>query len=180
MEETEFNWRLLQSETQQENPEPSKMAQNGGKRKRRTHIPDKPDHPLNLWSIMKSCIGKVSFYLFVSKSDDSNFLFKDLSKIPMPVNFNEPLSMLQRITEDFEYYKILDNAAAAATVEEQVGLVAAFSVSSYASTLIRTTKPFNPLLGETYELDRVEEMGLRLIVEQGNRSKSLPLIVIHR
>ena len=40
-------------------------------------------------------------------------------------------------------------------------------VSSYASTLIRTTKPFNPLLGETYELDRVEEMGLRLIVEQG-------------
>lgn len=86
----------------------------------------------------------------------------------MPVNFNEPLSMLQRITEDFEYYKILDKAAAAATTEEQVALVAAFSVSSYASTLIRTTKPFNPLLGETYELDRVDEMGLRLIVEQGN------------
>ena len=82
--------------------------------------------------------------------------------------------MLQRITEDFEYYKILDNAAAADTVEEQVALVAAFSVSSYASTLIRTTKPFNPLLGETYELDRVEEMGLRLIVEQG---KSYWLIV---
>merc|ERR1712131_264921 len=74
--------------------------------------------------------------------------------------------MLQRITEDFEYYKILDKAAAAQTTEEQVALVAAFSVSSYASTLIRTTKPFNPLLGETYELDRVDEMGLRLIVEQ--------------
>ena len=85
----------------------------------------------------------------------------------MPVNFNEPLSMLQRITEDFEYYKILDAAAAATSTEEQVALVAAFSVSSYASTLIRTTKPFNPLLGETYELDRVDEMGLRLIVEQG-------------
>ena len=85
----------------------------------------------------------------------------------MPVNFNEPLSMLQRITEDFEYYKILDAAAVAKSTEEQVALVAAFSVSSYASTLIRTTKPFNPLLGETYELDRVEEMGLRLIVEQG-------------
>jgi hypothetical protein len=126
---------------------PIQMADNG-KRKRRTHIPDKPEHPLNLWSIMKSCIGK------------------DLSKIPMPVNFNEPLSMLQRITEDFEYYKILDKAAAAKTTEEQVALVAAFSVSSYASTLIRTTKPFNPLLGETYELDRVDEMGLRLIVEQ--------------
>merc|ERR1719310_898360 len=43
--------------------------------------------------------------------------------------------MLQRITEDFEYYKILDKAAAAETTEEQVALVAAFSVSSYASTL---------------------------------------------
>ena len=94
-------------------------------------------------------------------------IFKDLSKIPMPVNFNEPLSMLQRITEDFEYSEYLDRAAAAETVEEQLALVAAFSVSSYASTLIRTTKPFNPLLGETYELDRVDESGLRLIVEQG-------------
>ena len=85
----------------------------------------------------------------------------------MPVNFNEPLSMLQRITEDFEYSEYLDRAAAASTVEEQLALVSAFSVSSYASTLIRTTKPFNPLLGETYELDRVDECGLRLIVEQG-------------
>ena len=95
-------------------------------------------------------------------------IFKDLSKIPMPVNFNEPLSMLQRITEDFEYSEYLDRAAAAETVEEQLALVAAFSVSSYASTLIRTTKPFNPLLGETYELDREDESGLRLIVEQGS------------
>jgi len=119
-----------------------------GKRKRRTAIPDKPDKPLNLWSIMRSCIGK------------------DLSKIPMPVNFNEPLSMLQRITEDFEYHDYLDRAAAAESVEEQLALVSAFSVSSYASTIIRTTKPFNPLLGETYELNREEEIGLRLIVEQ--------------
>lgn len=120
----------------------------GARRKRRNTIPDKPDHPLNLWSIMRSCIGK------------------DLSKIPMPVNFNEPLSMLQRITEDFEYSEYLDRAAAATSPEEQLALVSAFSVSSYASTLIRTTKPFNPLLGETYELDRVDECGLRLIVEQ--------------
>jgi oxysterol-binding protein 1 len=47
-------------------------------RKRRTRVPDKPNYPLNLWSIIKNCIGK------------------DLTKIPMPVNFNEPLSMLQR------------------------------------------------------------------------------------
>lgn len=34
---------------------------------RRTRIPDKPNYSLNLWSIMKNCIGK------------------ELSKIPMPV-----------------------------------------------------------------------------------------------
>lgn len=50
-------------------------------RVRRTQIPERPNHSLNLWSILKNSIGR------------------DLSKIPMPVNFNEPLSMLQRITE---------------------------------------------------------------------------------
>lgn len=75
---------------------PNKAAANRGKplrRKRRTRVPDKPNYPLNLWSIMKNCIGK------------------DLSKIPMPVNFSEPLSMLQRLTEDYEYAEILDIAA---------------------------------------------------------------------
>lgn len=66
---------------------------NVSKRHRRTRVPDKPNYPLNLWSIMKNCIGK------------------DLSKIPVPVNFSEPLSMLQRLTEDYEYADLLDIAA---------------------------------------------------------------------
>lgn len=37
-----------------------------------------------------------------------NCIGKELSKIPMPVNFSEPLSMLQRLTEDYEYADILD------------------------------------------------------------------------
>uniref|UniRef100_A0A3B5A329 Oxysterol-binding protein n=1 Tax=Stegastes partitus TaxID=144197 RepID=A0A3B5A329_9TELE len=117
-------------------------------RKRRTHIPDKPNYSLNLWSIMKNCIGK------------------ELSKIPMPVNFNEPLSMLQRLTEDLEYHELLDKAARCDSSLEQMCLVAAFSVSSYSTTVHRTAKPFNPLLGETYELDRREEFGYRSLCEQ--------------
>ncbi|VDN29709.1 unnamed protein product, partial [Dibothriocephalus latus] len=58
--------------------------------KRRTTIPPKPNISLNLWSILKNCIGK------------------ELTKIAMPVNFSEPLSMLQRLTENFEYYDCLD------------------------------------------------------------------------
>uniref|UniRef100_A0A8C7MA29 Oxysterol binding protein 2b n=1 Tax=Oncorhynchus kisutch TaxID=8019 RepID=A0A8C7MA29_ONCKI len=117
-------------------------------RRRRSHIPDKPNYSLNLWSIMKNCIGK------------------ELSKIPMPVNFNEPLSMLQRLTEDLEYHELLDKAARCENSLEQLCLVAAFSVSSYSTTVHRTAKPFNPLLGETYELDRLEDFGYRSLCEQ--------------
>lgn len=121
----------------------------GISRRRRTRVPEKPNHPLNLWSIIKNCIGK------------------DLSKIPMPVNFNEPLSMLQRLTEDFEYAdQLLDVAAKCKTVSEQLAYVAAFTISSYSTTANRTGKPFNPLLGETYELDRTEDLGWRCINEQ--------------
>lgn len=115
---------------------------------RRTRIPDKPNYSLNLWSIMKNCIGK------------------ELSKIPMPINFNEPLSMLQRLTEDLEYHELLDKAAKLESATEQMCYVAAFSVSSYSTTIHRTAKPFNPLLGETYELDRLEENGFRSLCEQ--------------
>uniref|UniRef100_A0A8C8E3C9 Oxysterol-binding protein n=1 Tax=Oryzias sinensis TaxID=183150 RepID=A0A8C8E3C9_9TELE len=118
------------------------------RRERRTRVPDKPNYSLNLWSIMKNCIGK------------------ELSKIPMPVNFNEPLSMLQRLTEDLEYHELLDKAARCESSLEQMCLVAAFSVSSYSTTVHRTAKPFNPLLGETYELDRLEEFGYRSLCEQ--------------
>lgn len=35
-------------------------------RKRRTRVPERPDLPINLWSIMKNCIGKVrqTFLIF--------------------------------------------------------------------------------------------------------------------
>ncbi|XP_041952951.1 oxysterol-binding protein 1 isoform X2 [Alosa sapidissima] len=117
-------------------------------KKRRTRIPDKPNYSLNLWSIMKNCIGK------------------ELSKIPMPVNFNEPISMLQRLSEDLEYSELLDKAAKCQSSLEQLCYVAAFTVSSYSTTVHRTGKPFNPLLGETFELDRRHESGYRSLCEQ--------------
>ncbi|VDP50148.1 unnamed protein product, partial [Schistosoma mattheei] len=42
----------------------------------------------------------------------------------------------------------------------------AFSVSCYSSTAYRVGKPFNSLLGETYECDRTDDMGWRCISEQ--------------
>ena len=83
------------------------------------------------------------------------------------MNFSEPLSFLQRLTEDFEYSDCLDRAAIVASDSiEQMAYVAAFTVSSYATTTTRTQKPFNPLLGETYECDRLGDMGWRSLAEQ--------------
>lgn len=89
-----------------------------------------------------------------------------MSVPPLQVNFNEPLSMLQRLTEDLEYHELLDKAARCESSLEQLCLVAAFSVSSYSTTVHRTAKPFNPLLGETYELDRLDDLGYRSLCEQ--------------
>lgn len=45
--------------------------------------------------------------------------------------------------------------------------IAAFAVSAYASSVGRLCKPFNPLLGETYEAD-FPEKGLRFFSEKVN------------
>jgi len=140
--------RRSKSDTTDGNSVPSTPVKRSNGRKRRSRIPDKPDISFSLWSIMKNCIGK------------------DLSKIPVPVNFSEPLSMLQRLVEDFEYSDILDKAAACPDNCEQLAYVAAFTLSAYSTTAVRTGKPFNPLLGETYECDRGEDLGWRCISEQ--------------
>jgi hypothetical protein len=119
-------------------------------RERRKEIPQRPNYSLNLWGIMKNCIGK------------------DLSKIPIPVNFSEPISMLQRIIEELEYSEMLDRASMCEDQWEQMAYVAAFTISSYSTTATRTNKPFNPILGETFECDRFDEAGFgwRALAEQ--------------
>ncbi|ELT99009.1 hypothetical protein CAPTEDRAFT_179200 [Capitella teleta] len=137
----------------------TKVAHPGSKRQRRMLIPERPNYSINLWSIMKNCIGK------------------ELSKIPMPVNFSEPLSFLQRITEDFEYSECLMKAAQCTDSCEQLAYIAAFTISSYANTTARTGKPFNPLLGETFECDRRDDMGWRSFAEQVSHHP--PILAMH-
>ncbi|VDL18497.1 unnamed protein product [Hymenolepis diminuta] len=118
------------------------------KRQRRTSIPPRPRISLNLWGVLKNCIGR------------------ELSRIPLPVNFNEPLSFLQRVTEDLTYSRCLDEAAQVSDPVTRMAWIAAFSVSCYATTAVRMSKPFNPLLGETYECDRSDDFGWRSFAEQ--------------
>ncbi|PJF18596.1 Oxysterol-binding C2F12.05c-like protein [Paramicrosporidium saccamoebae] len=103
--------------------------------------------PISIWNFIKNAIGK------------------DLTRIPVPVNFSEPLSMLQRLCEDLEYADLLYMASTAEDPLMRLQYVAAFAVSPYSSTDGRVSKPFNPLLGETFEYIS-HEHGFRYISEQ--------------
>ncbi|KAJ3182224.1 hypothetical protein HDU85_003266 [Gaertneriomyces sp. JEL0708] len=154
----------------------------------RTALPLDPTSPkpvLSIWGFLKSAIGK------------------DLSKVTLPVFFNEPLSMLQRMCEDVEYVDLLSVASVVGkygspvvspestsdpvardalknlavpfdvlsrlTGEEssliRLMYVGAYAMSNYSSTVNRVQKPFNPLLGETYELVRPDKQ-YRYLSEQ--------------
>jgi hypothetical protein len=52
-----------------------------------------PDQKISLWKILKEMIGK------------------DLTKVSLPVYFNEPLSMTQRVVESAEYCEEIINKA---------------------------------------------------------------------
>ncbi|KAL1923014.1 uncharacterized protein VTP21DRAFT_9390 [Calcarisporiella thermophila] len=91
---------------------------------------------------------------------------KELSAVSMPVSVNEPLNVLQRLCEDLEYCELLDKANQLEDSMMRLAYVAAFSVSSFSNTQHRIArKPFNPLLGETYECV-FPEKGFRFISEK--------------
>lgn len=93
-----------------------------------------------MWSILKESLGK------------------DLTHITLPFFFNEPLSVLQKSMEDLEYADLLNKAATRPPQSlERMLYVAAFAVSSYSGTNNRFLKPFNPLLGETFEFEYPEQ-----------------------
>ena len=94
-----------------------------------------------------------------------NSIGKDLARIAMPVSFFEPLSNLQRMTEQMKNSYLLDKAAQSTVEGEELLYIAAYLISSYANVK-RVNKPFNPLLYETFEWDRSDDLGWRVVVEQ--------------
>ncbi|KAI5968655.1 hypothetical protein CANMA_002090 [Candida margitis] len=109
---------------------------------------DEDNRPkVGLWGILKSMIGK------------------DMTRMTLPVSFNEPTSLLQRLAEDIEYNNLLNTAAGYDDSTLRLVYVATFAATEYSSTIDRIAKPFNPLLGETFEYSRPDQ-NYRLFVEQ--------------
>lgn len=119
--------------------------------KRRTSVPAPKQSPPSIIGFLRKNAGK------------------DLSTVSMPVTANEPTSLLQRLAESMEYAPLLDAAAdPALKPEERMMYVTAFAISYFAYNRVKeraVRKPFNPMLGETYELVR-EDLGFRFISEK--------------
>ena len=84
----------------QELPTPQWLARAERPSQRRSSLP-KPaqaEKSVSLWSIIKDVVGK------------------DLTRVCLPVYFNEPLSALQRTAEDLEYSELADEVQSAGMV----------------------------------------------------------------
>ena len=119
--------------------------------KRRSSIPIPTVNPPSLIGFLRKNVGK------------------DLSTISMPVSANEPISLLQRLAESFEYSELLDQASSTSISSvERLLYVTAFALSGLSVLRVKERsirKPFNPLLGETFELVR-EDKGFRFLAEK--------------
>ena len=72
-------------------------------------------------------------------------------KLPSPVYFNEPISMGQKQCEKFKYMDLLIKAGRENSREKQMCYISAFLIGELFLNLGRSLKPFNPIIGETYE-----------------------------
>jgi len=70
---------------------------------------------------------------------------------PAPVYFNEPLSMGQKQCEKFFYLNLLKKVSQEKNKPLQLGYISAFIIGEIFLGLNRNLKPFNPIIGETYE-----------------------------
>lgn len=104
----------------------------------RTHLPSINCFKINLaviWSLVKEMIGK------------------DLTRMATPVFINEPLCITQKIAEIAAYHaQGAKKAAAEKDPSMRLAQIACHMAGSYTSGIGRMDKPFNPMLGETYEM----------------------------
>lgn len=92
-----------------------------------------PKTKISIWTILKDSIGK------------------DITKLSVPVYFNDPTNILQKCCFSQEYIGVLEQAVIEKDPIRRLGIVAVYSCTLLSNIERNSTKPFNPLLGETYE-----------------------------
>lgn len=93
-----------------------------------------------------------------------NYIGADVtSMVTLPVIIFEPMTMLQKMAELMEYCHLLDQADQCEDPYLRLVYAASWAISVYYAYQ-RTWKPFNPILGETYEM--VNHNGITFLAEQ--------------
>ncbi|XP_010262527.1 PREDICTED: oxysterol-binding protein-related protein 3A-like isoform X2 [Nelumbo nucifera] len=85
------------------------------------------------------------------------------SMVTLPVLIFEPMTMLQKMAELMEYSHLLDQADECEDPYMRLVYASSWAISVYYAYQ-RTWKPFNPILGETYEM--ANHGGVTFIAEQ--------------
>ena len=104
--------------------------------KERSELPwfKDPGIKVSIWAIIKDSIGK------------------DISKLSVPVYFNDPTSLLQKCAQSMEYNHILDQIGVLqGDPSYRLAYMAVYAAAQLTICERNANKPFNPLLGETYE-----------------------------
>ena len=117
-----------------------------------------PNRAFNIWSILKDFVGN------------------DLTHISLPITLNEPLSVLHKYLEGFAYETEMLNVVNTNDPVERLENIAAYFAICQSSFPYRIYKPFNPLLGETFELI-VDKKNFFIVCEQVSHHP--PISAVH-
>lgn len=79
------------------------------------------------------------------------FVKQDLTKISLPVLLNDPTNTLQKQCEMMYNYNLLEEASKSDDSCYRLCLSGIFFTIHYYFSKMRLKKPFNPILGETFE-----------------------------
>lgn len=113
-----------------------------------SNIEDFNDKNYDKSKIRKELSKPLTFPPNMIKEMVTNFTQKNKS---LPVYFNEPISMGQKQCEKFYYLDLLTKAANEPKQEMQLCYISAFIIGEIFLNIGRSLKPFNPIIGETYE-----------------------------
>uniref|UniRef100_A0A914Z921 Uncharacterized protein n=1 Tax=Panagrolaimus superbus TaxID=310955 RepID=A0A914Z921_9BILA len=78
----------------------------------------------SIWSVLKKSIGK------------------DLTRVTVPLTFNEPLSFLQRLAEYMEYVSLIKQALKTKDPVKRMELIAAFCTFNFSFKFFSVIKTF--------------------------------------
>ncbi|KAN0038853.1 hypothetical protein ACTA71_001045 [Dictyostelium dimigraforme] len=92
-----------------------------------------PEDKKSLWKKVGGLVGK-----------------DPMSLVSLPVYFFEPLTVLECQLEPLRFVELIEKAASCSDSMDRLMYLTAFNIAVFSS-YTRTAKPFNPLLGETFE-----------------------------